>query len=446
MIQKHLRTGVIDFMVTTNRVADKQIVSISLTKMDCQGVLSLFFAITIVVFSIFHTLTWSQIDIAEYRTIAWLIPMILTFNCFFILLSGAGFAITTPTKKLLLISTGYTFFLIGLKNISFHGLAGLFIWEATSAIFFGLWLIKLFHFLFKKYTDHIIIFLFIILAIVKNPAAAILQKNYSYLYSPYFNNSGLFHIIIIKLFAVLILVALSYIFIRKTKLTYGRLALTLLMLVILVYGVIGYNFSDDQLQIITTLPVGFLIGDYFDKYHAFGLITWLPIFLMGYLLSKYYLLKLEFFSKAKIIIFFMLSIAVLLNHYWNFRHLMDPKFIADNKIDTNILSVAFAVLQDKSHTFISFFAAVFVCLTTVFYIFRSQLSRLIEKSISLPQSLLHIYVFTTAFGYRIHSFFSALSQGQSIILTILFLLFFYFLIIRFDYWLLRKKIRINLRS
>lgn len=373
-------------------------------------------------------------------------PLILTFNCFFILLSGAGFAIAAPSSKLLFVSTAYTFFLIALKNVAFHGLAGLFIWEATSTIFFSLWLLKFLKFSFKKYMDLVVLLLFIVLAVLKNDLTAILQKKYAYLYLPQFADPGFIHTLIIKILAVVLLIYLSYLFLRKSKLTYARLAISLLIAALFTYNVIHYNFNDYQLQIITTLPVGFLIGDFFGKYHAFGLVTWLPVFLMGYLLSKYYLLKLESYSRTKVAMVLMISVLILVYRYWNFRYLMNPEFIIENKINTNILSVALAVLEDRSHTSISFFAATFVCLTTVFYYFRNSLKSLIEKCASLPQSLLHIYVFTTALGYPIFSVFTALSQGQTIIVTILFLLFFYFLIIKFDYWFLRKKIRINLRS
>ena len=77
------------------------------------------------------------------------------------------------------------------------------------------------------------------------------------------------HVIIIKLIAVLALISIGFIFVRKIKLTYIRLSLCLIVLAALAYAVISYNFNDDQLKIITTLPVGFLIGDYFGKYHAF---------------------------------------------------------------------------------------------------------------------------------------------------------------------------------
>lgn len=363
--------------------------NIQFSPMNMIAVLNVSYTLTFCAFYIFHILSWTDNTNASAYDFDFN-SIFLCFSVFFIILSGASFRINNAMRN---GAAGFVLLVMlacSIKSMILYGGYQFYKWEAPHTIALSILILQALNrmSIFLNYALFaILIFSKTLLFNLINPPLKKLL-NHSYMFSAA-TDTYLIKSSIIVLFALSLYSIVSKFNIRNRL----KISLAITTLIISALWLSSKNnYSVFEINLFKSLPYGILIGDAKFSNHIFGLITWLPIVLAGYLLTDLILL-----IKNRLKIHFALlcfSVFTLIFLIYNFTQL--TRFQSYFRI----VNLGNEFMMDPAHSNVLLFSSIYLILFYTFIFFSTEIKKIKFFKI-IAQSTFYQYIFLTLFGNAI---------------------------------------------
>lgn len=380
------------------------------------SILNVLYSISFFCFYYSHISTWTEIN-AQKTLNSPIYPIFLCFSVFFLLLSGANFRINTVASLTQARNNNIVPFLTlilfgcSIKSMLLFGSQQFFRWEAPHTILVSiliLYLMSKAHVFFNY-----LIFIIVILGrheIFKMMNSVLLQlTDHKFMISPQADT------IIIKALIILIFLLVSIQLSKKLRFRprFKLIYYFIFSAVSILWLSSNILYKSSEVTVFKSLPYGIFIGDSRHSQHAFGLIFWLPIVFLGYLLVDLILIiknstlyNFIIFTSSFLVLSYLIYISAMLETNSKFSSLAD-------------LGNEFMMDPVNSNTLL--FASIFITSVYILNMLTSWIQKITLFRV-LSNSIFYQYIFVTLFGAKICSMITALEPRNSFLISMVFLL------------------------